>query len=168
MSAPRPPPPRQRLRAAQGIAAHVVYAARAVRAGKTLYGDERSQAAEARVFRAQRRELHRVAQLLSWGLARVRGRWPRQGAWACGWGPYGCPGAPAPPLRPPRPAVSIIGFGDASGGHGSVVSRQGGGAPIKLLRSFITREYCGLHKVHLLLIDEFKINIPGPQPLLEA
>ncbi|KAI8472222.1 MAG: hypothetical protein J3K34DRAFT_415043 [Monoraphidium minutum] len=141
-----------------GIATHVVHAARAVHAGKTLYGDERSQAAEARVFRAQRRELHRVAQLLSWGLARVRGRWPRQGAWACGWGPYGCPGAPAPPLRPSRPAVSIIGFGDASGGHGSVVSRQGGGAPIKLLRSFITREYCGLHKVHLLLIDEFKTS----------
>ena len=60
----------------------------------------------------------------------------------------GVAGGQRPPRWPggadgvPPPAVSVVGYGNASGGHNSPISRPGGGgAPIKGLYVFLDRHY---------------------------
>ena len=78
----------------------------------------------------------------------------------------GVAGGQRPPRWPggadgvPPPAVSVVGYGNASGGHNSPISRPGGGgAPIKGLYVFLDRHYGSQPGVCTLQIDEFRSTV---------
>ena len=84
----------------------------------------------------------RIVQRMCWGFAGGGG-----GKWMRGV------------VRPRRrkPFGCIVGFGNASAGHNSIIKRTQG-APVKALCSFIRRNYSKRHNVVLCMIDEFRTS----------
>ncbi|KAI8471871.1 MAG: hypothetical protein J3K34DRAFT_225716 [Monoraphidium minutum] len=88
------------------------------------------------------REFHRLAQTICWGFTSVRGgRW--RGA---------APRAPAPH----KPACTILGFGDASIGHQSPITRNCEGiGPVRAFEQFFRSCYTQAFYVSL---DEYRTS----------
>jgi hypothetical protein len=100
-----------------------------------------------RKFALTQQHFHRLVQLLLWGFFTVKGVYSKHAD---------------PPLLE-KPAVAIIGLGDASAGHGGCISRKGH-APTKKLQAFIVDHYYGAElgsgqtHVCLLMIDEWRTS----------
>ena len=117
----------------------------AFEAGRALYGSLAARVDRFRVARAREREMHRIVQLLALGHTTVA----RGAARATG--------APrrAPPPGFVRPALSIIGWGNANPGVNSPRSRAHGLGPTRALQRFIRTAYPW---VHLIIVDEFRTS----------
>lgn len=94
---------------------------------RAVYSSKAARADELRVRRAREREWHRLVQLLAYGHTTVSGRWHQQGQ----------PHRAAPH---PRPQLVILGWGNASTGHGSGISRPGL-PPVRAFERFVHANY---------------------------
>jgi hypothetical protein len=96
-----------------------------------------------RVHRARERHFHRLTQQLAWGFTTVKSQWRNKGP------------SRRTSTRANRPTLSIIGFGDASIGHGSPLSRKSGCGPSRAFKRFVHANY---KSVCFLRVDEFRTS----------
>jgi len=108
--------------------------------GRRVYDSIQHRKWRRRVHQAREREWHRLAQQLAWGYTSVKGKWSR--------------GSPrTAPHHSARPAMVVIGWGNGSTGHNSVISRPGRG-PSKAFVRFLRENYSHFN-VHTLVVDEY-------------
>jgi hypothetical protein len=108
-----------------------------------VYGSLQHRRWRLRVHRAREREWHRIAQQLAWGYTGVRGRWSH-------FAPH------VPHRHSDCPELVVIGWGAASAGHGSSISRVGCG-PSKAFIQFMRSNY-SQYNVHVLRVNEHRTS----------